>query len=286
MKSSERAAKPKLASNLIQKKDFKVQIIVNNILASVVADTGARVSVCGTVQAKKWNLLHKISKSSTKLKPYQSQPIPVYGIARCAVSFGMTSVPVEWHIISGSCEPILSGDKALQLGIIQFTPKADVFEPILMVDRQLQEDAQEAMQKILSEFPQNFSGLGKLHKHQVQLHIDPTVKPVNVPPRTVPYHLKERVDRVINEMIENDVIEEHPTNEPAPWISCATIALKSNGDIRVTLDARNVNKAIKSTNLPIPRQEDIKAKLAGAKYFLRWTSNQLFGNLNFILSHV
>ena len=85
-----------------------------------------------------------------------------------------------------------------------------------MVDKQLQEDVQEAIQKILSKFPKNFSDLGKHNQHQVQLHIDPTVKPVNVPPRTVPYHLKKQVDRVIKEMIENDMIDEHPTNEPAP----------------------------------------------------------------------
>ena len=35
----------------------------------------------------------------------------------------------------------------------------------------------------------------------------------------------------------------------------------------VTLDARNINKAIISSNLPIPRQEDIKAKLSGSKVF-------------------
>ena len=68
-------------------------------------------------------------------------------------------------------------------------------------------------------------------------------------------------------MIEQDVIEEHPANQPAPWISCAVIAPKANGDIRVTLDARNLNKAVQSTNLPIPRHEDIKAKLARKELF-------------------
>ena len=47
----------------------------------------------------------------------------------------------------------------------------------------------------------------------------------------------------------------------------AVIAPKPNEDIRVTLDARNVNKAVETTNLPIPRQEDIKSKLSGARIF-------------------
>ena len=72
---------------------------------------------------------------------------------------------------------------------------------------------------------------------------------MTVPPRSVPYHLKECVNKAIEEMIQRDIIEEHPTNEPAPWVSCAVITPKTDGDIKVTLEARNVNKAIQSTNL-------------------------------------
>ena len=82
------------------------------------------------------------------------------------------------------------------------------------------------------------------------MHVDQNVKPVNVPHRLIPYHLKEC--EPINTMVKEDVIEKHPENKPAPWISCAVINPKPNGDIRVTLDARNVNKAVQSTNLPIP----------------------------------
>lgn len=63
-------------------------------------------SVC-SIQAKRWNLLSRMIPSTAKLKPYNSSPIPVLGTARCAVTFSSTSIPIEWHIITGSCEPIL-----------------------------------------------------------------------------------------------------------------------------------------------------------------------------------
>ena len=53
----------------------------------------------------------------------------------------------------------------------------------------------------------------------------------------------------------------------SPWVSYAVIVPKTDGSIRITLDARNVNKAIISTNPPIPKQEDVRAQLAGARYF-------------------
>ena len=70
-------------------------------------------------------------------------------------------------------------------------------------------------------------------------------------------------------MIQQDVIEEYPRHEPAPWISNATLAPKPDGSIRITFDARNVNKVIQSTNLPIPWHEDIKIKLNGCKVFCK-----------------
>ena len=68
-------------------------------------------------------------------------------------------------------------------------------------------------------------------------------------------------------MITQDIIEEHPINQPAPWVSNAVIAPKTDGSIRMTLNACNVNKAIISTNHPTPQHEDIKAKLTGCKWF-------------------
>ncbi|ESP05193.1 hypothetical protein LOTGIDRAFT_152003 [Lottia gigantea] len=196
-----------------------------------IADTGACVSVCGTSQAKRWNLLDKLVSSKVRIKPYMSNPISVHGTAICSVTFGSISVPVEWQVISGFCEPILSGDKALQLGIINFSPKAEIFFPIHSIDKTTDDVSKISLQKILTHYPENFTGLGKLRHHQVKLHFDVNVKPVNVPPRPVAYHLKECVHCAIDEMIKQDVIEEHPSNQPAPWISCAVITPKPSGEI-------------------------------------------------------
>ena len=55
---------------------------------AVLADTGAKVSVCGVDTAKKWNLLERMTKSNVKIKPYKSTAIPTVGTSVCAVSFG------------------------------------------------------------------------------------------------------------------------------------------------------------------------------------------------------
>ena len=92
-----------------------------------------------------------------------------FGEARCSVTFDGTSIPVVWHIISGSCEPILSGNAALQLGIIQFNKTEETFQPILMIAK----ESKGNLQNILAEYPQNFSGLGKLKVYKVKLYCKP-----------------------------------------------------------------------------------------------------------------
>ena len=116
--------------------------------------------------------------------------------------------------------------------------------------------------------------------HVVKLQVDPSVKPVASPPRRVPYHLKSRVDEVVNDMLSQGIIEEHPTGEPAPWTSNLVIDPKDDGGLRVTLDAKNVNKALFSSNFPIPRQEDIKANLAGNTVFSKLDLKSAFWQLS------
>ena len=77
-------------------------------------------------------------------------------------------------------------------------------------------------------------------------------------------------------MINHDIIEEHPINPPAPWVSNIVIKPKSDRSLRMTLDARNVNKAIIPTNQPIPPYEDIKSKLAGCTLFSKMEFKSAF----------
>ena len=51
------------------------------------------------------------------------------------------------------------------------------------------------------------------------------------------------------------IIQEH--TGPAPWISNPVLAPEDDGGIHLTVNMWEANKAILSTNIPIPRAEDI-----------------------------
>ena len=143
--------------------DFKVEVVINGAIDTVTADTGAKVSVCGKAQARKWNLLKKMTRTSVQIKPYNSPAVPAAGVARCSVTFGHTSIPVCWYILDGSCEPILSGSAATNLGIIHFTKQPPIYKPINMINEELENQHREAAQHILAKNSDVF--IPELGKH-------------------------------------------------------------------------------------------------------------------------
>ena len=245
---------------------------------TVLADTGAGISICSLEAAKRWNIADRMSSTNLKIKPYKSKSIPAIGVSQCSVSFGDRTVPVQWYIIEEPCESILCGTKASQLDIVKFNWTPNVLMPVKIIE--LTDNTLKGnLQEIIGSKAPVFKGIGKLKDYTVKLRYDSSVKPVAEPPRRIPYHLKSRVEETITDMINQKVIEELPPGQQTPWISNIVIAPKDDGNIRVTLDAKNLNKALLSSNYPIPRPEDIKAQLSGKKVFSKIDLKSAFWQL-------
>ena len=84
--------------------------------------------------------------------------------------------------------------------------------------------------------------------YQSKLNINTKTKPAAKPPHLVPYHFCVQASKVIQDMINQDVIDKHPMNQPAPWLLNIVTMPKADGSIRVTLDGCNINKVILPTN--------------------------------------
>jgi len=55
--------------------------------------------------------------------------------------------------------------------------------------------------------------------------------------------------------------------EPTDWVNSMVVVEKRNGELRLCLDPRDLNKAIKRPYYPVPTLEDVTSNLSGAKYF-------------------
>ena len=80
-------------------------------------------------------------------------------------------------------------------------------------------------------------------------------------------------------MIKEGIIEEHPPNQPASWVSCAEKMPKSDSSLHINLDACNLDEASISSSYPIPRQEDARAQLWGTSCFSKLDFKSAFWQL-------
>ena len=121
-----------------------------------------------------------------------------------------------------------------------------------------------AQPNLIREFDDVFQGEGLLQE-KLHLEVDNTVDPVVLPVRKVPFALKEPLKREIDRLVAKGILV--PVEVPTDWVSSMVVASKRNGKIRLCIDPKPLNKALKRNRYPLPTIDDLLAKLTNAKVF-------------------
>ena len=94
-------------------------------------------------------------------------------------------------------------------------------------------------------FPDLFDGIGTLKDAVVKLDIDDSITPVVQPPRKIPQAMVEPLKCEIEWMNNLGVIRKLNINEATDWCHNLVLVRKPNGKLRVCLDPRTINKALR-----------------------------------------
>ena len=92
--------------------------------------------------------------------------------------------------------------------------------------------------------------------------------PITRPHRRIPYHVRAQTKKELSRLLELDIIE--PVgDEPTPWVSPIHIVQKPHNPekIRICIDMRAANKAIKRERHITPTIDDVITELNGAQVF-------------------
>lgn len=100
---------------------------------------------------------------------------------------------------------------------------------------------------------------------QVKLSIDPNVPPRKIAYLRIPVAMEAKVDQKILQMLRSDVIE--PALGPPEWISPMVVVPKGRDDIRLCINMKYPNQAIKREHYPLPMIDTLLNKLRGSTYF-------------------
>ena len=161
---------------------------------------------------------------------------------------------VKFHVVKGeNLGSIMGFNTATKLSVIKVVNK-------IQTDKSGNVEDEE-------EFKHLFKGIGKLKNRQIKLHVDKDVQPVAQRPRKTPFHLRDKVKKEIDKLIDQDVIEK-VEGEPTPWVSPIVTPPKRNPEeIRLCVDMREANKAIRRERHIMPTMEELIVDLNGAKMF-------------------
>ena len=117
---------------------------------------------------------------------------------------------------------------------------------------------------ILEEHKDVFQGLGKYEK-EYDIELKEDTVPVIQPTHTIPYARRDKLKTLLDKLEEANVIAS--VEKPTDWVNNLVIADKKDGSLRVCLDPKPLNQAIKRQRYIIPTPTDVRSRLAGKKVF-------------------
>ena len=91
-------------------------------------------------------------------------------------------------------------------------------------------------------------------EHKIILKDD---NPISLPMRRIPYHIRDKVKKKVDDLIEKNFVEYSDSPYNAPLVP----VVKKNGDIRLYFDHRKLNEKTIPRKFPIPRPDEIFDKL-------------------------
>jgi len=115
-----------------------------------------------------------------------------------------------------------------------------------------------------SRFPDRFDKIGSF-KGAAKIHLKPDAQPSIDPPRKCSVHIKPKLKQELDHMESLGIIRKVET--PTDWCSSITTVVKKDGSIRVCLDPRRLNDALKRCSHKIPTLEELNPEFANAKVF-------------------
>ena len=146
-------------------------------------------------------------------------------------------------------------------------PAADFPDvPVDFSNSALTESQQKQLQQLINEYRDVFAlfpeELGRTN--WVQLTLDTgDATPIRMRPYRVPEAQKEKIEKCIDDMVDQEVIR--PST--SPWASPVVLVKKPDGSDRFCADLRRVNAITKKDSYPLLRIAESLDALAGTQYF-------------------
>ena len=227
-------------------------------------DTGAQLNVIPITafDTLAESRMKKLKSTQVRLTGYSGNVVPTTGTCRIECKLRDKPHTLEFFIADTHATPILGFDSCRAMGLVTIENRVLKMSHTEVAAVKTVDLPLPIPKDIAEEYSELFQGLGqfpRIHTRQTR----PEVQPVVHAPRRVPFALRDRLKSELDKEESLGVIVK--VDEPTDWVN--SIVEKKNGSLRICLDPRDLNKALKREHYSCPTVDDIAAKLHGARVF-------------------
>ncbi|XP_056639844.1 uncharacterized protein LOC130447174 [Diorhabda sublineata] len=244
------------------------KIIVEGHKVTFKLDTGCEVSILTLNIVKKLGLLDKMQKSKVKLalygiRDYVFAPLGEITL-KCQVNDNVRNI--FFAVCDNNELPLLSCADCIDLNLVK------------RVDSIVDDSGQFiSLDHVVKRYPVVFEGLGSFpREHHITLK-EGTVSVVQ-PLRRIPIALHDCLKLKLDDLEKQGIIRK--IDRPTEWLNPLVIVEKKNKDLRLCLDPKYLNLAIKQERFLILSTEVIAVKLNNKEYFSFRYERRVLSNSN------
>lgn len=241
---------------------MRESVLVNKVKINFELDTGSAVTV---IPEKIFNSHFKsmtLMPSNILLQSYNGSNIVTLGTLTLPFTYGAKTEDIQVYVVKSS-GPCLLGRDFISKFNLQITAI---------------NNCTDYMEQMTIKYPKLFSNeLGCYEGPKINLYVKPNSKPIFFKARQVPFALKEKVESELNRLVKIGILESVGSSD---YASPIVPVLKSNGDIRLCADySVSLNKQLVIDKYPLPRIEELFAKLHGGQKFSKLDLSQAYNQL-------
>ncbi len=251
-----------------QTDDWVYPLTVNGTTIPVKLDTGAQVNILPESDYNRLRNKPQLSKATETLKAYNQSQIIVKGKCVVTVDHNARKHKMLVFVVPGNKQALLGRQACERLGLVKLA--------CAVTKTGHSKDDNDNYANLLHDYRDVFDGLGCLPGMHTII-VDQTATPVVHACRKVPFALHNGLKKELGRMERLSVITR--VEEPTDWVNSLVVVKKKNGDIRVCMDPRDLNRAIKREHYKMPTREEIMSQFAGATYYSKLDASQGFWQL-------
>lgn len=205
-------------------------------------DTGSDLNVISKNNFLKLGFfLTDITPESVRAQSYCGNYLPIMGSCNMTCLYKNLYYSLKFVITSNNSMSILGKCALEQLGLVK---------RIFSVD--------------IQDYKELFNGLGRL-PGTYRIPIERDAVPVVCPVRKIPLGVRDKLRDELGRMEELGVIRK--VSHPTAWVNGIVMVPKKNGDVRICLDPRPLNRVVRRQHFPLPTLMEIATKLRGARFY-------------------